>query len=319
VAQSVRVERFLPVERESPLELTLAQAIAASDAMDSAVRKATELGVAAIQPLVTARSAPMPGRRARRKARRSLAAGGRRGGRASGRNRIPQIAAPRAFAEWLAGVAGNRNHLAAGRVPTARALAPQAAPLAVAIGPEGGFDAREAAAATARGFTAVRLGRGCCGWTPRLRRRSPSPRRRGGIGDDAMDAFAWRARSLRHRFIVDALRCRMHDDGDLATRARWQRTYAFVVLGEEGRRSRRVITPAATCPPIQIDGKTEPMEIRARPETVPLRPTRSDPALSKPSAFPVLVCDKAIPAGAGRASVLGAAFRCRIRIRIASS
>ena len=84
-----------------------------------------------------------------------------------------------------------------------------------------------------------------------------------------------------------------------------QRTYAFVVLGEEGRAVARVITPAAACPPIQIDGKTEPMEIRARPETVPLRPTRSDPALSKPSAFPVLVCDKAIPAGAGRASVLG--------------
>jgi 16S rRNA U1498 N3-methylase RsmE len=56
---SVRVERFLPVERESPLALTLAQAIVASDAMDSAIRKATELGVTAIQPLVTARSAPM--------------------------------------------------------------------------------------------------------------------------------------------------------------------------------------------------------------------------------------------------------------------
>ena len=57
---SVRVERFVPVERESPLALTLAQGIVASDAMDSAIRKATELGVTAIQPLVTARSAPMP-------------------------------------------------------------------------------------------------------------------------------------------------------------------------------------------------------------------------------------------------------------------
>ena len=59
---AVRVERFVPVERESPLALTLAQGIVASDAMDSAIRKATELGVTAIQPLVTARSAPMPGR-----------------------------------------------------------------------------------------------------------------------------------------------------------------------------------------------------------------------------------------------------------------
>ena len=48
---AVRVERFLPVERESPFRVTLAQAIVASDAMDSLLRKATELGVAAIQPM----------------------------------------------------------------------------------------------------------------------------------------------------------------------------------------------------------------------------------------------------------------------------
>ena len=47
------------------------------------------------------------------------------------------------------------------------------------------------------------------------------------------------------------------------------------------------------------------MDVRARPATIPLRPTRSEPALSKPSAFPVLVCEKAIPAGATRAMVLG--------------
>src|SRR5512135_428395 len=57
---TVRVLRFLPVERESRLAVTLAQAIAANDAMDSALRKATELGATSIQPLVTARSAPLP-------------------------------------------------------------------------------------------------------------------------------------------------------------------------------------------------------------------------------------------------------------------
>jgi len=35
---------------------------------------------------------------------------------------------------------------------------PGAAPLALLIGPEGGFDTREAAAAQARGFDAVALG-----------------------------------------------------------------------------------------------------------------------------------------------------------------
>src|SRR5512135_334458 len=59
-AVTVRVDAFDPVERESPLAVTLAQAVAANDAMDYAIRKAVELGVASIAPLVTERSAPLP-------------------------------------------------------------------------------------------------------------------------------------------------------------------------------------------------------------------------------------------------------------------
>jgi len=80
------------------------------------------------------------------------------------------------------------------------------------------------------------------------------------------------------------------------------KTYAFVVLGEEGQAVARVITAAPECPTIELDGTSLPMDIRARPTRAPQRPTRSDPALSKPSAFPVLVCDKPIPAGVERAS-----------------
>jgi hypothetical protein len=47
------------------------------------------------------------------------------------------------------------------------------------------------------------------------------------------------------------------------------------------------------------------MTIRTVPETMPQRPTRSLPADSKPSAFPVLVCERVLPAGAARASVGG--------------
>jgi hypothetical protein len=61
-----------------------------------------------------------------------------------------------------------------------------------------------------------------------------------------------------------------------------QKTYAFVVLGEEGQAVARVITPEAACPSIELDGRTTSMDVRARPATVPLRPTRSDPAESKP-------------------------------------
>jgi 16S rRNA (uracil1498-N3)-methyltransferase len=155
---TVRVERFLPVERESPLDLTLAQAIAASDAMDSAVRKATELGVTAIQPLVTARSAPLPdGERGDKRVAhwRQVAAAA---AEQSGRNRIPEVGAPRAFAEWLVAWEGTGVVFLPDASRPLGAIAPPEKPLAIVIGPEGGFDARESAAATARGFTALRLG-----------------------------------------------------------------------------------------------------------------------------------------------------------------
>lgn len=79
--------------------------------------------------------------------------------------------------------------------------------------------------------------------------------------------------------------------------------YAFVVLGEEGRPVARVITPDAACPTIELDGASVPMDVRAPPATIALRPTRSDPAESKPSVFPVRVCDKPVPAGTRRATI----------------
>src|SRR5205814_619359 len=52
-----------------------------------------------------------------------------------------------------------------------------------------------------------------------------------------------------------------------------------------------------------LDGVAAQMDVRARPATIALRPTRSEPAPSKPSASPVLVCAKAIPAGVTRAAI----------------
>jgi len=81
--------------------------------------------------------------------------------------------------------------------------------------------------------------------------------------------------------------------------------YAFVVLGEEGRPVARVVTTAPACPAIELDGVPIVMDVRALPATIPLRPTRSEPAESKPSAFPVLVCEKPIPQSTERAVVAG--------------
>lgn len=80
---------------------------------------------------------------------------------------------------------------------------------------------------------------------------------------------------------------------------------AFVVLGENGRATARVITTASRCPKIDMDGRRSAMVVRARPETLVQRPTQSTPENSKPSEFPVLVCDAAIPARTTRASIEG--------------
>jgi 16S rRNA (uracil1498-N3)-methyltransferase len=156
----VRIDGFDAVEREMALAVTLVQGIAASDAMDHAVRKSVELGVAAIQPVHTARSARLPG--------------GERGGKRlahwrqisvaaceqCGRNRIPDVREVVALERWLAARPANAPGLvlspgADGTIVDA--ARPQGA-LDLLIGPEGGLAPDEIAQAQRFGMTAARLG-----------------------------------------------------------------------------------------------------------------------------------------------------------------
>jgi hypothetical protein len=59
------------------------------------------------------------------------------------------------------------------------------------------------------------------------------------------------------------------------------------------------------CPTLVVDGVARRMSLRVAAGTVPQRPTASDPADSKPSAFPVSVCEAPIPASAKSAFVAG--------------
>ena len=52
----IRLSERRPAASESPLRITLAQAVARGDRMDWCLQKATELGVAALQPLFTERT-----------------------------------------------------------------------------------------------------------------------------------------------------------------------------------------------------------------------------------------------------------------------
>jgi 16S rRNA (uracil1498-N3)-methyltransferase len=155
-----RIDAFDPVERESALHVTLAQGIAANDAMDHAVRRAVELGAAAIQPVQTTRSARVPdGERGEKRLahwRQIVSAACEQ----CGRNRVPEVHGIVTLERWLA----ERDHAASGLVlsPTAAVAIPAAPPpqaaLDLLVGPEGGFTAEEIALAQRSGMAAVRLG-----------------------------------------------------------------------------------------------------------------------------------------------------------------
>ena len=82
----------------------------------------------------------------------------------------------------------------------------------------------------------------------------------------------------------------------------------YVVMGENGVGIARLVTDAKSCPTITIDGVNQPMLMRAPVEILPLRPTRSDPVDSKPSAFLVQTCEAPLPIGTKTASAHGMSF-----------
>jgi 16S rRNA (uracil1498-N3)-methyltransferase len=156
----VRLDRFDAVDREAPLAITLVQGIAANDAMDYVVRKAVELGAAAIQPVVTARGArcPSDARGTKRLARWRLIAVAACA--LGGRNRVPQVRDVVALPAWLAWRPAGRPGLILD--PGAPACLPAwPAPdraFDLVVGPEGGVTDDEVARGARAGLTPLRLG-----------------------------------------------------------------------------------------------------------------------------------------------------------------
>ncbi len=149
------------IEREPQRELHLAVGMPANDRMDWLVEKATELGVASIQPLMTERSVlRLSGERADKKVAHwqsvAVAACEQCGG-----NRVPAVHRVLALAQWLASPAmpGRQLLLSLGNdtVPL-RQLAAETGAVLFLSGPEGGFSAAEESAARSAGFGAVSLG-----------------------------------------------------------------------------------------------------------------------------------------------------------------
>jgi 16S rRNA (uracil1498-N3)-methyltransferase len=155
------LERFDPREAESPLPVTLVQALAGGDKMDWVVEKAVELGVAAIQPVQSERSVVrLQGERAdkRRAHWQAIAVAA---SEQCGRNRVVPVQPILRLDEWLAQpLAAGAAHLVLHPDESAplweRLPAPQ--PVVLLIGPEGGWSEREVQAARAAGYLPARCG-----------------------------------------------------------------------------------------------------------------------------------------------------------------
>ncbi|MDA7419217.1 16S rRNA (uracil(1498)-N(3))-methyltransferase [Xenophilus arseniciresistens] len=158
----VQIGAHDPVEREAAVAVHLAIGMPANERMDWLVEKAVEMGVASIQPLVTAHGVlRLAGERAQKKQAHwqavAVAACEQ-----CGRNRVPELHPVQPLAGWLEslGAEAASQRLLLAFAPDAQGLAQrrQGAAFTVLGGPEGGLNAQEEAAARARGFVPVTLG-----------------------------------------------------------------------------------------------------------------------------------------------------------------
>ncbi|MFC4159944.1 16S rRNA (uracil(1498)-N(3))-methyltransferase [Chitinimonas lacunae] len=149
-----------PASRESPLALTLVQALSAAERMDYTVQKATELGVSRIQVVQSAYCAVKLGAERLEKRLVHWQGVARAAAEQCGRTRLPEIVAPLRFADYLAKAPAADLKLLLSPIEGRRldALPQQAASAIVLIGPEGGFSAQEEADARTAGFMPLLLG-----------------------------------------------------------------------------------------------------------------------------------------------------------------
>ena len=141
--------------------ITLAQAIPKGKNMDLIIQKSVELGIAAIQPLVTRNTIVQPGEGKSEKWRRNALEACKQ----CGQDRLPRIAEPCSLEVWLTSQVNAPGlkliaSLAEGAMPLRNTLRnyPGTAAVTLLIGPEGDFSPQETAAALAAGLIPITLG-----------------------------------------------------------------------------------------------------------------------------------------------------------------
>lgn len=169
---TVRISQCIRTDRESPLSVLLVQAICASEKMDWIIQKAVETGVTRIQPVAATRSVisltpERAGKRLQHWQQIVISACEQ-----SGRNCVPEVLPLLPLPDWLETQRSDRQDphsssdalrlmLSPAAESTLHDFPPPAAgtPLVLLVGPEGGFTADEATAASLAGFCPLKLGK----------------------------------------------------------------------------------------------------------------------------------------------------------------
>jgi len=155
----VKVLSEQPVNRESPLNITLLQAISKGERMDYTIQKAVELGISNIIPLITERSLSLKADRATKKLQHW------KGVITSaceqcGRNIIPDILEPVTLTDWLMNC--DKNALNLILAPTASTSLNEIdyseKNITLLIGPEGGLTDNEISQCLHHGLSGVKMG-----------------------------------------------------------------------------------------------------------------------------------------------------------------
>ena len=146
------------VEREAALRIVLVQGVSSGERMDFTIRKAVELGVAEVHPVLAAASVARPkGERAAARhehwQRIAIAACEQ-----CGRNQIPKVMPLLPLADYRAEGEVLKLLLSPLSQTPLSKIATQGESFVVAAGPEAGFSAAEDSALVETGFVPVRLG-----------------------------------------------------------------------------------------------------------------------------------------------------------------
>lgn len=162
----VVIDQFMAVERESTLNIELAQALCTNEKMDLIIQKSVELGVTSIQPITTTRSiVRLSEERALKRLRhwhRVIISACEQ----CGRNHVPPIAPLISLTDWIS-CKKNTNIDCLGLMLSITGKEnlknlPQPSPyttLSLVVGPEGGFTSAEEMILQQANFSSLRIGK----------------------------------------------------------------------------------------------------------------------------------------------------------------